>query len=127
MSVGTYSHPKAYRDNAVLSATPGQLVVMLYDGARRFLHQAAVTMREGDIPASHARLRRAEEIIAHLAGVLDLEQGGEVAASLNSLYDFWQRHLMKARFEKDPKKVEQVAEQLGRLRDSWAAIAAQQR
>jgi flagellar protein FliS len=126
MSVGTYSHPKAYRDNAVLSATPGQLVVMLYDGARRYLHQAAVAMREGDIPASHVRLRRAEDIIAHLAGVLDLDQGGEVAASLSSLYDFWQRHLMKARFDKDPRKIEQIGEQLGRLRDAWVTIATQQ-
>src|SRR3712207_7563775 len=55
--------PRAYRDQAVLTAPPEQLVLMLYDGARRFLHQAAVTMRENDLQRSNDRLQRAEAII----------------------------------------------------------------
>ena len=70
----TYS-PNAYRASAVLTASPGQLIVMLYDGARRFLHQASVAMGEGDIPAAHNKLTRAEEIIRHLRNTLDMDQG----------------------------------------------------
>ncbi len=82
----TYS-PNAYRSSAVLTASPGQLVVMLYDGARRFLNQAAVAMGERDIPAAHNKLTRAEDIIRHLRNTLDMEQG-EIAARLQSIYTF---------------------------------------
>ena len=113
--------PRAYRENAVLSAPPERLIVMLYDGARRFLHQAAVAMREEQIEGSHLKLRRAEDIIIHLRESLDLEQG-EIAARLQSIYIFCQRHLREARLERDPAKVEQVSALLGTLREAWAAV-----
>ena len=120
MSHLAYS-PRAYRESAVLSAPPEKLVVMLYDGARRFLHQAAAAMREGEIEASHNKLRRAEDILTHLRDSLDLEQG-EIAERLQSIYYFCQRHLREARFERDPAKIEQVSRLLGTLREAWAAI-----
>jgi flagellar secretion chaperone FliS len=113
--------PRAYRENAVLSAPPERLIVMLYDGARRFLHQSAAAMREQQIEASHVKLRRAEDIIIHLRDSLDLEQG-EVALRLQSIYIFCQRHLREARLERNPAKVEQVSALLGTLREAWAAI-----
>lgn len=122
MSALTYSSPRAYRDSAVLTAPPEHLVVMLYDGARRFLHQGAAAMREGQIEASHQRLRRAEDIIAHLRDALDHEQGGQVAVRLETIYTFWLGHLMQARFDRDANKLDQVSQMLGQLRESWAAI-----
>jgi flagellar protein FliS len=107
-----------------MTATPGQLVVMLYDGVHRFLHQAAVAMRSGDIQLTHNKLRRAENIIAHLLDTLDTERGGDVAANLQKIYVFCQRYLNEARVDQDPAKVEKVAELLDRLRSSWATIAA---
>ena len=62
----------------MLSASPTQLVVMLYDGARRFLRQAAAAMQAREIERAHNALRRAELIIAHLDGVLDDDQGGRL-------------------------------------------------
>lgn len=117
----TYS-PNAYRASSVLTASPGQLVVMLYDGARRFLHQASIAMGEGEIVAAHNKLTRAEDIIRHLRRTLDLTQG-EVAHNLESIYTFALRHLREARFEQNAAKVDEVGEILGRLRDSWAQIA----
>ena len=75
--------PQAYRENAVLSATPEQLVVMLYDGAQRFLRQAGKAMRGGEIERTHNALRRAEMIVAHLDSVLDYEQGEPIASQLH--------------------------------------------
>jgi flagellar secretion chaperone FliS len=114
--------PSAYRANAVLTASPEQLVVMLYDGARRFLHQAGVAMGEGQIEAGHMKLRRAEEIIHHLLNTLDLEQG-QIAERLQAIYTFCLAHLSQGRRDQDPKKLEQVSEMMGRLRESWSTIA----
>jgi flagellar protein FliS len=115
--------PQAYRQGAVLAATRGQLVVMLYDGARRFLRQAAVAMAEGEVERGHNTLRRAELIIAHLDGTLDHDQG-ELAGRLHAIYTFSLRHLMMARLERDPSKLEEVSDLLGDLREAWAQVAA---
>jgi flagellar secretion chaperone FliS len=119
----TYS-PNAYRASAVLTASPGQLVVMLYDGARRFLHQASVAMGERDVPVAHSKLTRAEEIIRHLRSTLDMDQG-ELPARLQSIYTFSLSHLRQARLDQDPAKILEIDEMLGKLRESWAAIADQ--
>ena len=125
MSAYAPNSPQAYRTSSVLTASPGQLVVMLYDGARRFLTQAAVAMGDKDVLASHNKLTRAENIIRHLRNTLDMEQGGQIAERLNSIYTFSLSHLRQARFDQDPRKLDEVNELLGKLRESWAAIAAE--
>jgi flagellar protein FliS len=116
------SSHRAYRETAVMTASGAQLVVMLYDGALRFLHQAAIAMADRNIELSHNKLRRAEMIIMHLRETLDLSQG-DLPAGLESIYLFCERHLMRARFDRDPAKVEEVSVLLGQLRESWAEIA----
>ena len=116
--------PNAYRESAVLSAPPETLVVMLYDGARRFLFQASVAMQNQQIELSHRKLRRAEDIIQHLRDTLDMDQG-EISQRLESIYLFCLRHLQQARFDRDANKLEQVSTLLGELREAWATIAGQ--
>ena len=116
--------PNAYRETAVLSAPPGMLVVMAYDGAHRFLFQATVAMREGQIELCNRKLRRAEDIIQHLRDTLDMDQG-EIAHNLESIYEFCLRQLRQSRFDRDPAVLEHVDSLLGQLRESWAAIAGQ--
>jgi flagellar secretion chaperone FliS len=116
--------PQAYRESSVLSAPPEALVVMLYDGALRFLFQAAVLMRENQIEPMHRKLRRAEDIIIHLREALDMEQG-EIAERLHAIYMFCLRHLRQARFDQDPAKIEDVRKLLLELRDAWATISQQ--
>jgi flagellar protein FliS len=113
----------AYRRGAVMAATPGQLVVLLYDGARRFLRQGAMAMREGQIERAHNALRRAERIINHLDATLDFNQG-EVPQLLHALYQFSLRHLGDARLEQDPGKVEEISGMLGELREAFNDISA---
>jgi flagellar protein FliS len=124
VSAYTASHSAAYRQQSILTATPGQLVVMLYDGCLRFLHQAAHAMRGGDMAETNARLIRAEAIIDELHATLDLEQGGVVASRLQGIYVFCNRHLLEARSAQEPEMIEKVSELLAELRDAWAQIAA---
>jgi flagellar protein FliS len=116
--------PQAYRESSVLSAPPEALVVMLYDGALRFLFQAAVLMREKQIEPMHRKLRRAEDIIIHLRDALDMEQG-EISERLHAIYMFCLRHLRQARFDQDPAKIEDVRKLLSELREAWATISQQ--
>jgi flagellar secretion chaperone FliS len=111
----------AYKENSVLTAPPERLVLMLYDGALRFLSQAAIAMREGTLEQSTARLRRAEAIIDELLATLNPE-AGDVASRLAAIYTFCRRTLMEAQLERDPGKVESVSRLLGELRSAWAEI-----
>ena len=123
--MSVYSAPTAaYKQQSILTATPGQLVVMLYDGCLRFLHQSAHAMREGNIAEAGTRLARAEAIIDELLTTLDLEQGGVIASRLQGIYVFCLRHLMQARLERDAEMIEKVGELLSDLRDSWSQVAA---
>jgi flagellar secretion chaperone FliS len=124
MSVHTPSPTLAYKEQSILTATPGQLVVMLYDGCLRFLHQGAYAMRGGDLALAGARIARAEAIIDELLTTLDVEQGGVIASRLQGIYVFCCRHLIEARLARDPEMVDKVAELLSELRESWAQVAA---
>ncbi|MGO9490159.1 MAG: flagellar export chaperone FliS [Solirubrobacteraceae bacterium] len=116
--------PQAYMRGSIRAAGPAQLVVILYDGARRFLRQAIAALEAGDIERAHVTLRHGETIIAHLNGTLDLDQG-EVAVHLRQLYEFCLRHLNAARMAKDPAMIAQVSDMLGELREAWAQVAAE--
>jgi flagellar protein FliS len=112
----------AYLANAVLTASSPQLIVMLYDGARRFLYQSSAAMAARDIPQAHNKLRRAEMIIRHLRNTLDLSRG-EIATNLHALYEFCLRQCQKARISQDPAVLDHINGLLGKLRQSWATIA----
>src|SRR6266536_4349380 len=94
------SSSAAYQANAVLTATPERLVVMLYDGAARFLAHAERAIAQGDMATANMRLQRAEAIIDELDVTLD-HSAGEIAANLSELYRFCRSHLTKARLRRD--------------------------
>jgi len=119
-----YAPPQSYQQSDVLSAPPGRLVVLLYDGAGRFLRQAAAAYDKGDGDRAQRALTRAEAIIDELNLTLDMS-AGEVAEQLRDLYLFCRSHLGEARGERDSARVLEVAALLGELRTSWAQIAGQ--
>jgi flagellar protein FliS len=122
MSTYAPPSPDAYRQQSILTATPGRLVVMLYDGAGRFLFQGSTAMREGDRRTSDDRLRRAEAIIDHLNETLDMSHG-TIAEHLEGIYVFCKRLLREARLERDADKVDTARRLLGELREAWAEVA----
>jgi flagellar protein FliS len=113
----------AYTESSVLTAPPEQLVLMLYDGALRFLRQSAAAMREGERSYARERMRRAEAIVDELNVTLDMSQG-EVATRLRAIYLFCKRHLMQSLVDTDPKGIDAVIELLTGLRESWSELAA---
>src|ERR1700733_948532 len=119
----TASHA-AYRRGTVMAASPAELVVLLYDGPRRFLRQGAVAMGEGEVERAHNTLRFGERIINHLDATLDFQQG-DIAQHLHSVYRFCLSHLNTARMRQEPAMVEEVIDLLGELRDAWSEIAAE--
>jgi flagellar secretion chaperone FliS len=114
--------PNAYRESAVLTATPEQLVVMLYDGANRFLTQSAIAMRDDRVALAGEKLGRAERIIDELLATLDLTVG-EIAERLQALYLFFKEYLIAARLNQDASKVDEVARLMRELRSAWGQIA----
>ncbi|HSS58528.1 MAG TPA: flagellar export chaperone FliS [Solirubrobacteraceae bacterium] len=116
-----YARPNAYRENSILTASPEQLVVMLYDGAGRFLRQAEGSMIDGSWLQASEKLSRAEAIIDELLATLDMD-AGEVADRLQSIYVFCKTRLIEARIERDPVRVDQVARLLGELREAWSQV-----
>jgi flagellar secretion chaperone FliS len=117
----SYASPQAYRESSVLTASPAQLVVMLYDGAGRFLLQAQAAADEGSWLHCADRIGKAEAIIDELLITLDLE-AGQVAERLQAIYVFCKRELIAARLERDSEKILRVRNLLRELRDAWAEI-----
>lgn len=117
---------QSYRQVAAQTAPPGQLVLMLYDGAIRFLEQALTGFSKADPAEFHMtvnnNLRRAREIILELNRCLDLSQGGQLAATLNRLYDYFDRRLEESNRKKQPEGIHEVIRRLTLLRDAWATM-----
>src|SRR3954449_5528445 len=119
-----YASPQAYRANAVLTATPEQLVVMLYDGAVRFLRQSEIAMGEGAWTHGFEKLARGEAIIDELLATLNMDTG-EIAERLQAIYVFCKKTLIEARLQRNAEKITHVVALLGSLRDAWAKLAEQ--
>jgi flagellar protein FliS len=112
----------SYLEQQVLTASRGQLVVLLYDGIIRFLRQADVAMGEGASAHANDRIGRAEAIINELQATLDMRQG-RISENLEGIYVFWKKCLWEIRMEKDREKLARIITMVGSLRDAWAQIA----
>ena len=117
---------KSYRQVATLTAPPGQIVLMLFDGALRSLERSLPGFTNGD-PAEanmliHNNLERAQEIIRELDFSLNMEQGGECASTLRRLYQYFVRRLSESNLKKRREGVDEVIRHLYVLRDAWATM-----
>jgi flagellar secretion chaperone FliS len=111
-----------YREMHLVSSSPGETVLMLYDGAIRFLREAAREIGEKNIPAKIRLLQKVERIIDYLQSCLDNEKGGEIARNLDRLYDYMLVKLTEANLHNDLDRIEEIAELLGTIRQGWATI-----
>ena len=113
-----------YRETQIKTASPGKLLLMLYDGAVRFLNVAikALNPEDKNLEKAHIHIIKVQNIVTELTVTLDLEKGGEIAENLKELYTFLKKHLIKANLEKEPKYLEEVKGLIEQLRDAWREV-----
>jgi flagellar protein FliS len=112
----------AYRENAVATQTRGRLVVLLYDGAVKYLKQALKELEAGHLAAKGEYINKAVAILNELDSCLDVETGGDVAQNLRSLYQFMIRHLGEANLHRDPRRIQDVIDCLRSLNEGWKSV-----
>ncbi len=128
---GAQSYARTYQAQAVLTASPGQLILILYDGALRFMGSAIDALKEPEqtprsIEQAHINLIKTQNIIAELQSSLNHEAGGEYSANLDRLYDYYLRRLNHANLKKDAAPVVEVENLIRQLRDGWAEMLRSQ-
>ena len=111
-----------YKEHAIGTQNKGRLIVMLYDGAIKFLKMAISEMEAGNYAEKGRYIGKAQDIINELNAVLDIDAGGEVAANLRKLYLFMTKRLNEANISKDPNMIRDVIKMLEELNQSWKAI-----
>ena len=120
---------RSYKAVAAQTAPPGQLVVMLYDGAIRFLDCALAGFQHDDPKEFNETINnniiRAQEIINELDGSLDVIQGGELAATLRRLYHYMDVQLTHSNARKSPEEIRDALHRLSILRDAWREMLVQ--
>ena len=113
----------SYRQTQAQSRTPLELVVMLYDGALRFMSVARDAIERRDIPARRDALSRTLAIISELQSTLKIEEGGQLAESLDELYGYASTRLLEAAAKNDVTPVDEVRKVFEILREAWGSIA----
>ena len=106
-----------YQQNSVTGANPGQLTLMLYNGAIKFVKTAIISIGKKNINITNNAIIRAQDIILYLNDTLDRQY--EIAKNLSNLYDYLHRRLVEANIKKDALILEEVSSMLEELRDTW--------
>jgi len=114
----------SYRQTQVQASTPVEQVVLLYDGALRFMADARHAIEQRDIVARRLAVSRALAIIGELRGSLDMAQGGDIAVSLKKLYVYAQDRLMDAVMYHDVRGVDDASLVFTTVRDAWRTVAS---
>jgi flagellar secretion chaperone FliS len=102
---------------------PIQQIVMLYDGAIKFLRLTAADIEEGNLHAKAEHSNRALDIMGYLQSILDFERGGEVAVTLDNLYTSITLKIIRASAALDADEMRHAATLLTPVRDAWAVNA----
>jgi flagellar protein FliS len=108
---------------AVETRSPMELVVMLYDGALRFLEEARGAIARQDVPARAEAVSKALAILTELQGTLNIQQGGDIAERLDGLYAYAISRLLDVTAKQDATAIDDVMKVLAPLRESWAQLA----
>jgi len=117
---------QSYRKVATQTASPAQLVLMLYEGAISFLEKGLMGFDYTDPLDFNQTISnnvlRAQAIIYEMNSRLDMKQGGEIAENFRRLYNYFYRRLQEANVKKKKEPIEEVIMRLRVLRDSWAEM-----
>lgn len=111
-----------YLRDAILTATPEQLQLMLYDGAIRFATQGQEALRRKDFNTSYQKLQRAQKIIQEMQAGLRFDVNPELCERVAGLYRFMYHKLIEASFKRDPSLIDDVLKVLRMERETWRIL-----
>ncbi|WP_096156610.1 flagellar export chaperone FliS [Bacillus sp. FJAT-45066] len=111
---------KAYQNNSVNTASPGELTLMLYNGCLKFLKLAKKGIEEKNIEMKNTNLIKAQKIVQELMVTLNMDV--EMSKSLMSMYDYLNRRLMEANVKNDVAIIEEVEGYVVEFRDTWKQV-----
>lgn len=109
-----------YQNSKILTASPAELTLMLYDGAIKFANIAILAMHEKDIQKAHTNIIKVQRIINEFRSTLDHKY--EVAKDFDNIYTYLLQRLFDANIKKDPEIMEEVVGHLRTLRETWVEI-----
>lgn len=110
----------AYQNNKVMTASPGELTLMLYEGMIKFTNIAIIGVEEHDIEKAHTNIIKTENIISELQSTLNYKY--PVAKDFNNIYVYLKERLVQANFKKDKAILEECLEHERTLRDTWKEV-----
>lgn len=109
-----------YNNNKVLTASPGELTLMLYDGAIKFCNAAIVAVEKKDIQNAHTNIVKVQKIIDYLRQTLDMKYA--VAQDFENIYVYLSQRLVEANMKKDLEILEEINGHLHSVRDNWKEV-----
>lgn len=110
----------AYQNNKVMTASPGELTLMLYEGMIKFTNIAIIGVEEHDIQKAHTNIIKTENIISELQSTLNYKY--PVAKDFNNIYVYLKERLVQANLKKDKAILEECLEHERTLRDTWKEV-----
>ena len=114
------SQYQQYNNSKVLTASPAELTLMLYEGAIKFCNIAVVAIEKNEMQKAHTNIIKAERIIDHLRVTLDMKY--PVAQDFERVYEYIGWRLVQANMKKDTEILEEVLMHLRSMRDTWKEV-----
>lgn len=108
---------QAYKQQSILTMTPGGMLTALYDGILKELGKAQIAFQKNDVVEINRSLQKAQDIMKYLRNTLDFKY--EISNNLNTLYTYFLNVMRRANFEKDPTDLDEVAKMVTELRDTY--------
>ena len=109
-----------YKNSKILTASPAELTLMLYEGAIKFCNIAIAAVEQKDIEKAHINIVKTQRIIEHFRLTLDMKY--PVAQDFDRVYEYLARRLVQANVKKDKEILEEVLTHLHSMRDTWKEV-----
>lgn len=116
----TYNAASAYKNNSILTASPAELTLALYEGAIKFCNIALIGFEKNDYQKVNNNLIKAQNIITEFRSTLDFKY--PVAKEFDMVYEYINRRLAEGNIKKDPQIVEEALGHIRSMRDAWKEV-----
>lgn len=117
---------EAYKDTEISTANQGKLIVMLYDGATRFLRLAMDNLNPRTYDIANSNIIKCQDIVTELMLSLNMDGGGEIAQNLFNLYAYMKKRLLEGNIQKDRAVLEEVLGLLEQLKGAWEEVSTRE-